>query len=118
MGRGADEFLADTGDPCAGVRVPVHQRTPVPSYIYSYSNNTYEGGREVETKALRAKRKKQARRFLKGPIDWPDIQCAAQLPGKALAVYLAIRHRFDLEGSSEITLGNEKLAGLARTSHR
>jgi hypothetical protein len=59
---------------------------------------------EVETAALRQARQRRAGRFLKGPILMRDVAVAAKLPGKALAVYLAIRHRIDLTRSAAVTL--------------
>ena len=51
---------------------------------------------EVETVWAKKRRRKHASRFLKGPIPLTALQHAARLPGKALALYLAIRHRTDL----------------------
>ena len=51
---------------------------------------------EVETVWAKKQRRKHASRFLKGPIPLTALQHAARLPGKALALYLAIRHRTDL----------------------
>jgi 5-methylcytosine-specific restriction protein A len=49
--------------------------------------------REVQTGALRDYEKRTQGQFLKGPISLQPIALAARLPGKALAVYLAIaRH--------------------------
>ena len=59
---------------------------------------------EIETAALRQARQRRAGRFLKGPILMRDIAVAAKLPGKALAVYLAIRHRIDLTRSAAVKL--------------
>jgi DNA-binding MarR family transcriptional regulator len=59
---------------------------------------------EIETAALRQARQRRAGRFLKGPILMSDIAVAAKLPGKALAVYLAIRHRIDLTRSAAVKL--------------
>jgi DNA-binding transcriptional ArsR family regulator len=59
---------------------------------------------EIETGALREAKRRHAGRFLKGPILMSDIAVAAKLPGKALAVYLAIRHRIDLTRSAAVKL--------------
>ena len=59
---------------------------------------------EVETAWLKGQRHRRASRFLKGPVPLASLQKAAQLPVKALALYLAIRHRADLRRSSEVTL--------------
>ena len=58
---------------------------------------------EVRTAASRA-RPRSGARFLKGPIPWDTVAAAARLSGKALALYLAIRHRCDLERLSTVTL--------------
>ena len=85
------------------------------SYKKSYSlisSNEYSavglGGKitgetEVETPASHTRTRRTAR-FLKGPIPLEAIAQAACLPGKALAVYLAVHHRCDLESRSNITL--------------
>jgi len=43
-------------------------------------------------------------RFLKGPVSLVSLAVAARLPGKALAVYLAIVHRRDLTHEPTVTL--------------
>jgi hypothetical protein len=65
---------------------------------------------EIETAALSRRRRKRQSRFLKGPISLAALQSAAVLPGKALAVYLCIRHRCDMTGRSTITLPASLLA--------
>src|SRR3954447_26135272 len=65
---------------------------------------------EVQTSALRSRPASRGR-FLKGPIPLEVIGTASRLPGKALALYLAIQHRCDLEGRSAVTLP----AALLRT---
>jgi hypothetical protein len=74
---------------------------------------------EVETKWRRARRQRSSR-FLKGPIPLELLQQAAQLPAKALALYLAIRHRSDLLGSAQVTLPGDYLAawGIDRYAKR
>src|SRR5215210_551623 len=75
------------------------------SYKYSTEDPLGEisGETEVETSASRTRIRRRAR-FLKGPIPLEHIAQAACLPGKALAVYLAVHHRCDLEGRSSVTL--------------
>ena len=52
---------------------------------------------------MQAGRKRIAGRFLKKtPLD--PLQRAAQLPGRALHLYLAIRHRCDLRRAKTTTL--------------
>ena len=65
---------------------------------------------EVETVWVRKQQQRRALRFLKGPIPLVLLHGAAQLPGKALALYLAIRHRADLRRASEVTLPAKYLA--------
>ena len=66
--------------------------------------------RELPTKASIAQQRKQQVRFLKGPIPLYLLQHAAQLPGMALATYLAARHRADLQRSDTVTLPRHYLA--------
>ncbi len=65
---------------------------------------------EIETSWSRKQRQRLSTRFLKGPISLPLLQRAAKISGKALALYLAIRHRADLCGSPEVTLPTKYLA--------
>ncbi len=76
--------------------------------------------KEVETAWVRNQRQRRLARFLKGPIKLDLLQRAAQLPGKALVVLLAIRHRADLRGASNVTLPTEYLAlwGVGRDAKR
>jgi DNA-binding MarR family transcriptional regulator len=59
---------------------------------------------EIETAALRQAWQRRAGRFLKGPILMRDIAVAAKLPGKALAVLIAARHRIDMTRSAAVRL--------------
>jgi hypothetical protein len=57
--------------------------------------------------ALRQSRQRQAspqEKFLKGPIPLPWLQCAAQLPGKALHVGIALWYLVGLTSSSTVTM--------------
>lgn len=49
-------------------------------------------------------RTKPTGRFLKGPIPLEPLATASCLPGKALAVYIALRHQCDLVGKSTVSL--------------
>lgn len=49
-------------------------------------------------------RNKITERFLKGPILLEPLATASCLPGKALAVYITLRHRCDLEGKTTVSL--------------
>ncbi len=51
-------------------------------------------------------------RFLKGPIPWAPLSVAARLPGRALAVFLAVHHRTALTGNATVTLPSGLLSGL------
>jgi len=68
--------------------------------------------REVLTRASRARANRIAGRFLKGPIPLPEIAQAAQLPGRALALFLAIHHQTALTGKRVVTLPKTLLADL------
>ncbi len=58
---------------------------------------------EVKTRWSRAKSQRISGRYLKKTALGP-IQHAARLPGRALHVYLAIRHRCDLQRGQTVTL--------------
>ena len=64
---------------------------------------------EVKTAWMMEQRRKHASRFLKGPISLTTLQKAARLPGKTLALYLALRHRADLACSSTVSLPTDYL---------
>ncbi len=66
--------------------------------------------REVESAWLRAQRRRRVSRFLKGPVPLVSLQDAARHTGKALALYLAIRHRADLRRTPDVTLPADYLA--------
>lgn len=59
---------------------------------------------EIPTRFSKAYAAHRRPRFLKGPIPLDEIAAAARLPGSALAVLLAIRHRRDLTGHDWVTL--------------
>jgi DNA-binding MarR family transcriptional regulator len=61
-------------------------------------------GTWAEIKTQWASRVRSRKRFLKGPVPLAAIAQAARLPGKALAVYLAVRHECDLKRRSTVTL--------------
>ena len=58
----------------------------------------------IETKWTRSGRKRRQDRFIKGPISLDTIATAAKLPGAALPVYLLVKHRTDVTGSSSVTV--------------
>jgi hypothetical protein len=99
----------------AYANVPSHQRDTGPSpYESSLSfQDTSDSDFsvvEIETAALRAARTRQAARFLKGPIPLRDITVASRLPGRALAVFLAVHHRVALTRNPVVALPKRLLA--------
>jgi hypothetical protein len=100
-----------------GANVPSHGRDTGPSNIESYhpfQESTVTGVAvvEVETAALHRSKARQAGRFLKGPIPLRDIVAASRLPGRALAVFLAIHHRVALTRNPFVTLPRRLLVDL------
>ena len=65
---------------------------------------------EVDTVWTNNHHRRQTSRFLKGPIPLPLLLTAACLPGKALSLYLAIRHRADLQRREEVSMPTAYLA--------
>ena len=61
-------------------------------------------GVEVETNLLRQSKTRRRERFLKGPIPFKDIAAAAILPGKSLALFVAVHHQSALTGKPVVTL--------------
>ena len=55
---------------------------------------------------------------MKGPIPLSDIAAAARLPGKSLALFLAVRHQTDLTSQPIITLPARLLTqlGISRSA--
>jgi len=56
-------------------------------------------------------------KFLKGPIPWEWLCKAAQQPGKALQVALAVRHLTTLKRCSNVKLSANVLAELGVKRH-
>ena len=67
--------------------------------------------RAIKTAWTDAGHKRKAGRFLKGPILVALLQGAARLPGVAFQVYIAARHRADLNRSETVTLPTGYLRG-------
>ena len=110
-------------NPCMDARVPVHTRSPDPSYkksyLLSYSTSpctsaSFNGmgmdtgeivrEREAQTSALIRRQQERSERFLRGPIPVSAIAAAGVLPGRALLVLLTIRHRIDITGKPTVSL--------------
>ena len=96
----------------ANAKVPSRQREPGPSYILSLVREGIEPIEAVEVKTpwSRRKRERQIGRFLKGPIPLELLRRAAVLPGRALGLYILIRHRSDLRLGQAVTLPADMLA--------
>lgn len=78
---------------------------------------TPSGEIEVETEALHRPKARHAGRFLKGPIPLRVIAAASRLPGRALAVLLAIHHQTALTRNPVVTLPKSLLTELGVTKH-
>ncbi len=83
-----------------------------------YCNHEKIKDKEVQTSLTRQSGIPRGQRFLKGPIPLPDIAAAARLPGKSLALFLAVRHQTDLTSKPTITLPAALLAqlGISRSA--
>jgi hypothetical protein len=66
---------------------------------------------ELETEFTRRYNQRQSR-FLKGPIPMRQIEGAAKLSGKALAVFLAVHHRVALTGETSVSLPMSMLESM------
>jgi hypothetical protein len=64
----------------------------------------------VETKAHGRLRRRKLREFIAGPLPLPQFFLAAQLPGKALAVWLLVHFRTRITRRDEVTLPADLLA--------
>ena len=49
-------------------------------------------------------------KFLKGPIPLGELAPVVRLPGKALALWLLVRHRVDVTGDEWVTISQNALA--------
>jgi hypothetical protein len=67
---------------------------------------------EIETAVLRRFMARHSGRFLKGPIPMGEIGLAARLPGRALALLLAVHHQTALTGKALVTLPRSLLVML------
>ncbi len=74
-----------------------------PIYLPPPTKPDLEREAEVKTRWSRAKDQRISGRFLKKSALGP-LQRAARLPGRALHLYLAIRHRCDLRREQTVTL--------------
>jgi hypothetical protein len=67
---------------------------------------------EVETSLSQRAKSRQGKPFLKGPIPMGHIATAARLPGKCLALFLAIHHQIALTRNRNATIkASPKLLG-------
>src|SRR5262245_46116220 len=87
------------------------------SLIYSNKDIAYQSPgditeTEVKTGLTRQAKIRRGERFLKVPIPFLAIVTAAQLPGQAFAIFLAVHHQTTLSGKPIITLPASLLAGL------
>jgi len=116
------EHNRNNTDRRAGATVVSHQCDTGPYYKESSISPSSSGHGnlrvvEVETSALRQARRRRTGRFLRGPIPMSDIAAAARLPGKALAVYIALHHRAALTRSKAAKLPRALLADLGVDKH-
>ena len=74
------------------------------AYRTSSNSSKEEFDREIETSWVTAHKRRIRGGFLKGPVPLTRLQLAANLPGKALVTYIAIRHRCDIQRGDETTL--------------
>ena len=93
------------------------------SFIYTNKDIPYQFQDEIRETEIKTGLTRQAgirrgQRFLKGPIPLPDIAAAARLPGKSLALFLAVRHQADLTGQPVVTVPTRLLAefGISRST--
>jgi hypothetical protein len=94
-----------------------HRALPNQSNSADFSRETITGEVEVVLAGNRAP-PRTAERFLKGPIPLSYLAAAARIPGKALALFIIIKHRCDLERCATVTLPLELLRsfGIDRDS--
>jgi hypothetical protein len=73
---------------------------------------------EIETNWSRGRRARIKGRFLRGPIPFTHLACAARLPGHALTVLLAIYHQTALTRKDWVTLPKGLMSelGVSRDS--
>lgn len=66
----------------------------------------------------RERRPRLKSRFIAGPFPYPQFRIAAQLPGKAVVVWLLIHHQCRVRNTDEVTLPTKLLleCGVTRRS--
>jgi hypothetical protein len=100
----------DTGDPVVGHPCPteaslnISLNESVESLFTPHLSPTGIVEREIPTTALRRKQERSSAQFIRGPIPVQSVAAAGKLPGRALAVWLAVRYRVDITGLSAVTL--------------
>ena len=75
---------------------------------------------EEATQLWKSRRKRHKGRFVGGPFLWPQFKLAAQLPGKALAVWLLVHHQSRLKRRPVVTLPGDMLmdCGISRDANK
>ena len=83
-------------------------------------SNSTERDKTQPIPERKVERKRRCQKFLKGPVPLPWLLVASKLPGKALAVGIAIWFRSGLTGSQTISLPSTLLSlfGVNRHSKR
>jgi hypothetical protein len=67
---------------------------------------------EVDLLSSKPPRHKPGEKFLKGPIPWPWVTAAAQLPGKAFRVGMVIWFLAGINNSRTVALSGKALRSL------
>ena len=90
------------------------------SLIYTNKDIVYQNPEdinetEVKTGLTRQAKIRRGERFLKGPIPFREIATAARLPGKSLAIFVAVHHQITLTGQPIVTVPAKLLRDLGIT---
>jgi hypothetical protein len=120
--RRCDTRVPSAGQGCRLVVTPVHLiKNLIMSILINSNTEIVLNNREniaaveIQTDFLRQSKVRRTERFLKGPIPLRDICAAAKLPGKCLALFLAIHHQIALTGKPIVTLPASLLLELGIT---
>jgi DNA-binding MarR family transcriptional regulator len=87
------------------------------SLFYNYRDMPYQfqdeiKATEIETGLAKRTKTRRAGRFLKGPIPLLDMATASRLPGRSLALFLAVHHQIALTGTDAVTVPSKLLSDL------